>query len=515
MPLAKVPLAAGGDLKGGIHLEDVILSMENITKTFGGNVTALDGVSFNVKRGEVHALLGENGAGKSTLMKILNGVYKPDSGKVIIDGSEVHFNTTKEAARGGVGIVFQEFNLVNTLTAVENAFLGRLETNKLGKVEWKKLRETFMEFMKSIDFEINPDLPVEELSIAEKQMIEIAKALLLESKILVMDEPTATLTTEEIKKLFVIIQNLKAKGVTIIYISHRLEEVFQICDRVTVLRDGHYIGTQNVGETDKARLIEQMVGRSMEVEFPPRDYCAGDVVLEVSGFFTPGFLKDISFDLRKGEILGIAGLVGSGRTEVARAVFGADKVEKGTFKLNGKVVKIVSTMDAKKLSIGLLPEDRKDEGLAVGYSVSKNITITNLDRISNGIWLNRKKETEESRKLVESLSIKTPSVNTKLQNLSGGNQQKVVLAKWLFNDADILILDEPTRGIDVGAKYEIYLLMNELIKRGKAIIMISSELPEIFALSDRIMVMYEGTLRACVDNYEGLKPEDIMKFAVG
>jgi ABC-type sugar transport system ATPase subunit len=496
-------------------MDDYILRMEKISKTFGENVKALEEVSLSAKRGEVHALLGENGAGKSTLMKILSGAYKQDSGSIFIDGREVSFHNTRDATHGGVGIVFQELNLVPTLTAVENAFLGRLETNQFGMVEWKKLREKFLSFMKSIDFEINPDIPVSELSIADKQMVEIAKALLLKSKILIMDEPTATLTSEEIKKLFVIIGDLKKSGVTIIYISHKLEEVFQICGRVTVLRDGRYISTQEVAETNKAKLIEQMVGRSVDVEFPPRECSAGDTVLEVDGLFTPGFLRDISFNLRRGEILGIAGLVGSGRTEIARAVFGADKIEKGSFKLNGHTVKIASTMDARRFSIGLLPEDRKDEGLAVDYSVAKNISITNLNRISNHIWLNRKKELFESEKLVKRLSIKTPSVHQRLSNLSGGNQQKVVLAKWLFNDADILILDEPTRGIDVGAKYEIYLLMNELVKQGKAIIMISSELPEIFALSDRILVMYEGRMRACLDNREGLKPEEVMRFALG
>lgn len=496
-------------------MTDCILQMKDITKVFGGIVRALENVSFNVRQGEVHALVGENGAGKSTLMKILSGAYKQDSGAVIIDGREVTFHNTRDATQGGIGIVFQELNLVPTLTAVENAFLGRLETNKLGKVEWKKLREKFLQFMRNIDFEINPDIPVSELSIADKQMVEIAKALLLKSKILIMDEPTATLTSEEIKKLFVIIQDLKKSGVTIIYISHKLEEVFQICDRVTVLRDGHYISTQEVSQTNKAKLIEQMVGRSVDVEFPSRDFCAGDITLDIEGLFTPGFLRDINFTLRRGEILGIAGLVGSGRTEIARAIFGADKIEKGTFKINGNTVKIASTMDAKRFSIGLLPEDRKDEGLAVDYSVAKNITVTNLKKISNGFWLNRKKEFAESERLVKQLSIKTPSVNQKLSNLSGGNQQKVVLAKWLFNEADILILDEPTRGIDVGAKYEIYLLMNELVKQGKAIIMISSELPEIFALSNRIVVMYEGQLRACLDNSQDLKPEDIMRYAVG
>ena len=496
-------------------MEDYILEMKGISKTFAGGVLALDDVDFNVKRGETHALLGENGAGKSTLMKILNGVYPASSGKFMIDGKEQSFHNTKEASHNGISLIFQELNLVSTLSAVENAFLGRLKSNKLGFVKWKEQRRKLVEFLKSIDFDLDVDVPVSDLSIAEKQMVEIAKALLLDSKIIVMDEPTATLTTTEIKKLFKIIGNLKKHGVTVIYISHRLEEVFEICDRVTILRDGKNICTLNVEETDKPMLVEKMVGRSFDVEFPERDYCAAETIMQVNELFTHGFLQDINFDIRKGEILGIAGLVGSGRSEVARAVFGADKIEKGTIKINGKIVKIHSTQDAKKNSIGLVPEDRKEEGLATDFTILRNITVTNLKKVSTGIFLSRKKEGASSKALIEKLKVKTPSIHQKVESLSGGNQQKVVLAKWLFNDADILILDEPTRGIDVGAKYEIYVLMNELVKQGKSIIMISSELPEIFALSDRIMVMYEGTLKALVENTGGLKPEDIMQFAIG
>ena len=496
-------------------MQENILYMKGITKTFGSTV-ALDHVDFSVRPGEVHALLGENGAGKSTLMKILSGVHAADEGEIFINGKSTIFSNTHEAAKGGVGLIFQELNLVPTLSTVENAFLGRLKCNALGKVDWKSLVAEFTSFMKSIDFEMDPNLPVSELSIAEKQMVEIARALMLESKIIVMDEPTATLTTEEIRKLFNIIRILKNKGVTVIYISHRLEEVFQICDRLTVLRDGKHICTLDVAQTTKSQLIEQMVGRSMDIEFPEREVREiGEPILDVKHLFTPGFLRDISFSLRRGEILGIAGLVGSGRSEIARAVFGADKVEKGEFSIDGKKVKIHSTMDAKRLSIGLVPEDRKDEGLATEFTVMKNITITNLKKISRGMLLSRRKETKEAERLVREMGIKTQSVNHRLNQLSGGNQQKVVLAKWLYNDADILILDEPTRGIDVGAKYEIYVMMNQMVKNGKAVIMISSELPEIFALSDRIMVMYEGSLQTCVENREGLKPEDIMRFALG
>ena len=493
-------------------MQENILMMKGITKVFGSTV-ALDHVDLNVRRGEVHALLGENGAGKSTLMKILSGVYSADEGTITIDGQTVAFQNTREAARGGVGLVFQELNLVPSLTTTENAFLGRLKT-KNGRVLWKEMREEFAAFMKSIDFEMNPNSLVGDLSIAEKQMIEIARALMLQSKIIVLDEPTAPLTTQEIRKLFTIVRNLKEKGITIIYISHRLEEVFQICDRATILRDGHYICTLDVADTCKEELIEKMVGRSMEGEFPERTF--GQYGQEVQDLCTTGFLLDINFSLHKGEILGLAGLVGSGRSEIAKAVFGADKIEKGEFFINGKKVAIHSTMMAKAHSIGLVPEDRKDEGLSLNFSVQRNISITNLKK-SCGVFglLSGRKEHEVAEKYIKELNIKTPSPRQRVEQLSGGNQQKVVLAKWLYNDADILILDEPTRGIDVGAKYEIYLLMLELVKQGKSIIMISSELPEIFALSDRIVVMYEGEVRSCVENYPGLKPEDVMQFALG
>lgn len=493
---------------------EFILEMKDICKNFPGGVKALQDVSFNVKKGEVHALVGENGAGKSTLMKILDGVYSPDAGEMIIEGEKKVFHNTREAQRGGIGLVFQEFNLVPQLSAIENAFLGRLVSGRFGVVKWKNQQKQFMDILKEINFELNPNVPVSELSIAEKQMVEIIKALLLDAKILVMDEPTATLTDLEIKKLFKIIKELKEKGVTIIYISHRLEEIFQICDRVTIIRDGEVIDTNEIVDTNKIEIIEKMVGRSIDVEFPKRDSKPGDKIFEVKNLFTKDFLNDINFDLRKGEILGIAGLVGSGRTETVRAIFGADKIEKGTFKINGKVVKIISTIDAIRNSIGLVPEDRKDEGLAVEFTITRNVTVTNLKKVSKGIFLNRKKEVEESEALSKKLSIKTPSMAQKVVNLSGGNQQKVVLAKWLFTDADILILDEPTRGIDVGAKYEIYVLMNELIAENKSIIMISSELPEVLAMSDRILVMKDGHLKACVKKDE-LTPEEIMKIAVG
>ncbi|MEA5065059.1 MAG: sugar ABC transporter ATP-binding protein, partial [Eubacteriales bacterium] len=432
-------------------MDDCMLSMRGITKKFGATV-ALDNVDFSVRRGEVHALLGENGAGKSTLMKVFSGVYPADAGQILLDGVPVCFANTRMAVDGGVSLIFQELNLVSTLTTVENAFLGRLWRNRWGAVDWKGMAREFSRFMASIDFEMDPLRPVSELSIAEKQMVEIARALMHSSKVIVMDEPTATLTTEEIRKLFNIIRILKGQGVTVIYISHRLEEVYQICDRLTVLRDGRAVCTRDVAETTKAQLIEHMVGRSMEIEFPERTpHTIGEGLLEIRDLCTPGFLKDINLTLRRGEILGLAGLVGSGRTEIARAVFGADKVERGEFRVNGRKVAIRSTMEAKKLSIGLVPEDRKEEGLAVEFSVMKNITVTNLARVSRGIFLSRRREAAEAGRMVRELGIKTASIHRRADQLSGGNQQKVVLAKWLYNDADILILDEPTRGIDVGA----------------------------------------------------------------
>ncbi len=494
--------------------EEYILSMEGISKHFG-NVAALDKVDFRVKKGEIHALLGENGAGKSTLMKILNGVHQIDEGHIYLRGKEVVINNRQDAFENGIGLVFQELNLVPSLTALENAFLGHLEINSIGGVKWKNMRKRFVDFTESIGLSMNPDTPVSELSIAQKQMVEISRVLMLDSEILVLDEPTATLTSDEINRLFDIMEGLKAKGITIIYISHRLDEVFRICDRLTVLRDGKHICTMDVKDTTRPMLIEKMVGRPMSAEFPPRDHQPGEVMLEADKLFTKDFLKDISFNVRKGEILGVAGLLGSGRTEVARALFGADKLESGTIRINGKIVKISSVTDGKRNSIALVPEDRKEQGLSTAFSISKNITITDLKKISSGIIINHKKEEEKSLELVKELNIKIGSLGQKVGELSGGNMQKVVLAKWLFDEADILILDEPTRGIDVGAKLEIYNIMNNLVSQGKSVIMISSELPEILAMSDRIIVMYEGKLKAFIDNHEGLNAEDVMGFAIG
>jgi ribose transport system ATP-binding protein len=496
---------------GYCQVDEIILEMKHITKTFPG-VIALDDVNFFVLRGEVHALIGENGAGKSTLMKILDGVYRADQGEILLNGVKLDIKDTKVAKENGISLIFQEFNLISMLSVAENIFLGKTGPNWL--INWKMINKKTQELLDSLGFNIKPTTIVDELSVAEKQMTEIAKALAIDAKIIVMDEPTATLTEKEIRMLFGIISNLKKKGITIIYISHRMEEVFEIADTVTILRDGKIVETCSTQEMDKNSIIEKMVGRPLDMEFPERVSKPRETILRAEHIFIKNILNNINFDLRKGEILGVAGLVGSGRTELARAIFGADRCTNGELWLNGKKVRIISTADAKRHSIGLVPEDRKEQGLAVGFSVMHNITISDLKRVSWGFMINSTKEQEFAKEFVDKLNIKTPTLQQKVVNLSGGNQQKVVLAKWLYCNVDILILDEPTRGIDVGAKYEIYMLMNKMVEQGKAIIMISSDMSEILGMSDRVLVMHDGSAKAILENIRGLEAATIMKAAV-
>ncbi len=490
-----------------------ILEVKNVTKTFPG-VTALDKVNISIKQGEVHAFVGENGSGKSTLTKILYGIYKKDSGQILIDGKEVEIQNTDDAIRLGIGIIFQEFNLINTLSIAENLFIGRLYKTKAGMVDWKRINKEAVLLLQRLAFDLDPSTLVEDLSVAEKQMVEIAKALSMKARILFMDEPSATLTDKELAKLFEIIDRLKEEGVTIIYISHRLEEIFRLCDRVTVIRDGVVINAMDIKDTNKNDLIQNMVGREISQEFPQRDYVAQEVLLEARHISRKGKLKDISFKLHKGEILGIAGLVGAGRTELMRVLFGADKKDAGEILIEGKKINTSSTVWAKKNGIALVPEDRKAQGLLLRFSVTANTTLSNLKAVSYNGVMRSGKEREATHKYVSLMNIKTPSIRQKVLFLSGGNQQKVVLAKWLFSNSRILILDEPTRGIDVGAKYEIYVLMNELVKQGKSIIMISSELSEVIAMSDRVLVMHEGELRAELSRHEAT-PEKILGSAIG
>jgi ribose transport system ATP-binding protein len=494
-------------------VDENILEMRDITKTFPG-VKALDRVSFSVRKGEVHGLVGENGAGKSTLMKVLNGVLTADSGKILVDGAPVVFRETKQAQACGISLIYQEFSLVNTLSVAENIYLGSLQTGTTGLIDWKVVRRDASSLIQRLGFDFNGKEKIQNLSVAEKQLVEIAKALSVNARIIAMDEPTSSLAKNEIDKLFNIIRNLKQNGITIIYISHKLDEIFAICDSVTVLRDGHIIDTKLVQETNHAEIISKMVGRPVEMTYPRRtSIVKNEVVLEVRNLSCAGFVKDISFSLKKGEILGIAGLVGSGRTELVEAIFGARRVQAGDVFVFGRKTRIRSTADGKNCSIGLVTEDRKETGLALHYSLTDNVIITNLRKVIKNLFVNKKLTQFHANQYVNELDIKTPSPKQAVMNLSGGNQQKVVLAKWLFSDVKILIMDEPTRGIDVGSKYEIYLLMNKLAEQGKSIIMISSELPEVLGMSDRVVVINAGRKKGELCGAE-INPEAMMSMAL-
>jgi ribose transport system ATP-binding protein len=491
-----------------------VLEMQSISKTYPG-VTALSAVDFAVMPGEVHALVGENGAGKSTLMKILAGADTKDSGRIAIDGSEVHIDSPQEAMRLGVSIIYQEFNLVPYMNAAENIFLGREPASAVpGVIDFGKMYADAEAIIAELGVALDVRASINTLSVAQQQMVEIAKATSRKARIIAMDEPSATLTEHELENLFALIRRLKAEGVSIIYISHRLEEVFQIADRVTVLRDGELVATKNVSDTDRDDIIHMMVGRELKEIIPKVSVEQGDIALEVSHLSRAGALSDVSFHVRRGEILGIAGLVGAGRTEVARAIFGADPIDSGEIRVNGKAVKIKSPRHAISLGIGLVTEDRKALGLVLGMAVRENISLANLGVLSRLGFVSRGRERDVARQYVEDIMIKTPSVEQAVQNLSGGNQQKVVLAKWLFTESKVLIFDEPTRGIDVGAKTEIYQLMNRLAASGVAIIMISSELPEILGMSDRILVMHEGEVAGELSREEATQ-EQIMHLATG
>ena len=488
-----------------------ILEMKNITKTFPG-VIALNNVSLQVKRGEIHALVGENGAGKSTLMKVLNGVHQADSGEILIDGQAVKIRNTTDAERLGIGLVFQECNLVNSLSVAENMFLNKLKGGKRF-VNWKQLNATTQEFLDSLRFDFRASAKIEDLSASQKQMVEIAKVLYKKPRVIVMDEPTSSLTTGETRHLFEIMHTLKENGTTIVYISHKMDEIFEMCDTATVVRDGNVIETRPTKDFTRDEIVERMVGRSVDTEYPKRSCKPGEVVLKLDNVVRNGVVGPISFELHKGEILGLAGLVGSGRTEIAEAIFGAEHYDGGVIEIGGKKVVISSTADGKKNGVGLLTEDRKETGLILSYDLIRNITITNLKKIKTGLVLDKKKERAAATELAEELGVKTPSMMQIAGNLSGGNQQKVVFAKWLFSDVDILILDEPTRGIDVGAKYDIYCLMNKLVESGKSIIMISSELPEVLGMSDRLVVLSGGE-KAGELSREEASAEAVMHLAI-
>ncbi len=486
--------------------------MTGITKTFPG-VKALDNVSFDLRPGEVHALMGENGAGKSTLMKILSGIYAPDSGEIRVNGAPATIDGPRKAQELGIGIIHQELALMNDLTAAQNIMIGHEPRLSFGRIDEKALNARAAELFSRMNIALDPKARVGGLTIARQQMIEIAKALNLNSRVLIMDEPTAALNDAEIAELFTIIRQLRAEGVGIVYISHKMDEIKQISDRVTVMRDGKYVGTVEAAETPISKIIAMMVGRELgsEIEEFP-DTSANEIMLSVRGLKRGREIRDVSFDLRAGEILGFAGLMGAGRTEVARAIFGADPLEAGEIVVRGKLATIRSPQDGVRAGIGYLSEDRKHFGLALPMDVRANIAMASMNRYSDRAGrIDEHKLGEIARDYIQRLAIRTPSDRQEVRLLSGGNQQKVVIAKWLLRDCDILIFDEPTRGIDIGAKSEIYALLNRLAAQGKAIIVISSELPEVLRLSHRIAVMCEGRLTGILPAHAS--QEAIMELA--
>ncbi len=514
MPATATPPSSSSGSSGDAGSVTPLLKMTGISKRYPG-VVALNDVHFELLPGEVHALCGENGAGKSTLMKILAGAVSRDSGEIEVKGKPVAIDNPHAAMDMGINIIYQEFNLVPHLSAAENIYLGREPSAGLpGFINFKKLYGDAQAVMDSLGVPVDVRMEVSRLSVAQQQMVEIAKATSRNSTIIAMDEPSATLTDHELRNLFNLIKKLQSQGVGIVYISHRMEEIFEICDRVTVFRDGQYVATKRIQDTDRDDVIKMMVGRDLGESIPKKPATLGETVLEVRNLTRTGVFENISFKVRAGEVVGIGGLVGAGRTEVARAIFGADPVDSGEILLNGKPFRPRSPKEAIDAGIGLVPEDRKSLGLILNMVVRENTTLANLDALSMLGFVKRKEEREVAEKYTRDLRIRTPGVEQEVKNLSGGNQQKVVLAKWLFTNSKVLIFDEPTRGIDVGAKTEIYELMNALAAQGTALIMISSELPELLGMSDRVLVMCEGKLVGELDRANATQ-EKAMHLATG
>ena len=489
-----------------------ILKMTNIVKEFPG-VKALDGVNIELHEGKVMALMGENGAGKSTLMKILSGVYKKDGGEIFYQGKKEDIKGPKDATKKGIAIIHQELNLVNDLSIGENIFLGR-EPKKGFKIDFNKLHSDSEVLLKRLNIDKSSRELVKNLSIGEKQMIEIAKALMVDAKVLIMDEPTAALTQSETEVLFKVVNSLRKKGVSIVYISHRMEEIFELCDRITILRDGTYIDTKRIADIDMNDIVKMMIGREIGERYPVRNSKIGDVAFEVKNLNCPGAFENVSFEVRAGEVLGVSGLMGAGRTEIMQAIFGNMPHVTGQIFLDGKEIKNKNPQQAIQNGIGFITEDRKVEGLMLEESIMKNISLANLGKISKNGVINKKKEQELVNQGIEELKIRCFGPQHECDNLSGGNQQKVIFAKWIYTNPKVLILDEPTRGVDIGAKKEIYNIINELAAKGVAIIMVSSELPEVLGMSDRVMVVREGEVRGIL-NKEEANQESIMTLATG
>ncbi|SIQ21873.1 sugar ABC transporter ATP-binding protein [Halanaerobium kushneri] len=492
---------------------ETFLKIENITKTFPG-VKALDNVNLEVKKGEIHVLIGENGAGKSTLIKILTGLHQPDSGKITIDGKEIKENNLRTALDNGIIPIYQELNLIQQLDVTENIFMGReiKKNKKLGIIDRKYMEERTSDILKRLNQDISPTAKIQDLGVGKQQMVEIAKALSVDVNLLILDEPTSSLGEDEVNELLKTMEKLKEQGVTMIFISHKLSEAKRIGDRVTVLRDGQYVSTNNIADVTEEDIVRDMVGRDIDEQYPKIDIDRGEEVLRVENLKRGKIVNDISFSAHRGEVLGIAGLVGAGRTELVRTIIGADKKDSGDIYINGRKVEINHPKDALEEGMVLLTEDRKTQGLFLDQTVKFNIVSSNLNKYKKNILLDLKQQAADTEKYVSNLKIKTPGIHTKAKQLSGGNQQKVVIGKWLNTSAEIFIFDEPTRGIDVGAKVEIYNIINELIGQGKSVIMVSSELPEILGVSDRILVISEGKLTAEMDVKEATQ-EKIMSAA--
>ena len=495
-------------------MSEYVVELKNATKRFPG-VVALKGMNLAVKPGEILGLIGENGAGKSTLIKVLTGVHQADEGQIFVDGVEQHFKDPNDSAAAGIACVYQELNIEKLLSITDNIFINKW-IKKGGLLDYPTMHKKAKEVMLSLGQDVDPTKPAGNFGMGVQQMIEIAKAVLIDAKMIIMDEPTSSLGEKEVEQLMKTCRELRDRGIGIVFVSHKLEELFELCDRVTVIRDGEYIWTKNVTDTNNDDLIAGMVGRTLENQFPKEFGTKGECFLKAEHLEEGGVLYDVSFEAYGGQILGFAGLVGAGRTETMRAIFGADPLDGGKVYVHGKEVKIKTPSDAIKAGIAFLTEDRKGQGLVLAQTIRTNLILANMKGFSNGLFLNEKKILESGEKNIASLRIKTPSIDEIVGQLSGGNQQKVVIGKWVNTDADIFIFDEPTRGIDVGAKVEVYNVMNDLVKQGKCVIMISSEMPEILGMSDRVIVMRGGKIMADVDrDSKHFNQEDLMKAAWG
>lgn len=496
-------------------LGEVIVELKNITKIFPG-VTALDNMSLQLKKGEVHGLIGENGAGKSTLIKVLSGVYPPEKGEMLVAGERVSFSGPNDAKRKGISCVYQELNIVKDLSLTDNLFIGNYVKKKNGFLNYKYMKQRAREIMEIMGQDINPNKLCGTLGMGQQQMVEIGKSVLLESQVIILDEPTSSLGKKEVEELFKTVNILKEKGVAILFVSHKLEEIFELCDVVTVMRDAKHIITAPTSELTKDDLITHMVGRTLDNLYPKIETTPGEVLLEVRDFSSTGDYENISFSARRGEILGFSGLVGAGRTELFRGIFAADPKDRGEVYIGGERKKISTPREAIRNKIAFLTEDRKLQGLVLMESIEKNLSLVNIDDLKKGLFVDKKKVRKQAEEVVSKLQIKTPSIQKAAGELSGGNQQKVVIGKWINTDAEIYVFDEPSRGIDVGAKIEVYNIMNELVRQNKCVIMISSELPEILGLSDRVIVMRSGRKMAEIErNSPHFNQEDIMKAAWG